>query len=1417
MSKVSKFEAGYQKFVAAGGSKYDDYMRELADTHGINYDLWHKQIYLESRFDPKAKSPTGVRGIAQFTGATGRAYGLRNEDDLYNPMKALDASARHFKDLVRNSNGDEVRAMLAYNRGEGSVGRSDLQAYDRGDYDSIGGEGNNYIKLLGSAAQGAPESFRKYTGGVAPKPATKEAERRLGLNRQPSANQFPQEGDTFESNQAIDDKMTVGFNEVRNSKVQEYPWTSEVTAAAAQQPAGLNDAQAPVTSPSVDFRLQQGGTASRAATTREMIYDATGRQTDGGERGWFEGGVDATVQSAIASPLGAIYRTRDEGGFSDMMNMFTSTPHPESNWSYEDGERWEALGVDPAYFQTIASGTREMEETNIRIALGTQKARAQAAKASQSGHILGQLVGGTIGDPLTYAGGAVKGASVASRFAKGAALGGGLNVAAEKVNTNVTGGDADYLMAAAGGALLGGTLGAAFGQRTPRADLKGAVRNPSEIHTAPENAKLSDKLEDSIHESTRNVEQHMDITQGKDVVTKSVEDFDPARTKEGTFGVYEVQDDGSVIMGESGARISAGNIFNPESLHQFTEMHGLPSPFGTASRDWTPQRGAQGVGLGDFGTAGYQLNQTKSPELLALVNDTFRSPTGYKDGSQGVPYMATQDIASRLGNTDRQTLTGILGDLQRHEGRNAVFAKRNPSDDHFEGISRNIGEARESGDYSKVPKDLQDTAKKLGKLLDDKFEAGLSPSKFGRIDAPPVFSDGGGMRNYYPVHWNRHSINDLVKQVGGDIEQVKDAFARSFIESYRKDPKVRAEVDKFLTETVENVDLNTEVIKYAKGVAKGIVENDGKVGANNSTLAADSAVTGLSSLADSPHLRMRHKFGNNAEVEFNGGLFSPNDMRKFNIGQVIPAYTRGINGHIALHGGTGKTTGQVVDEINNLRSKATAAGDKQLVKEIDQYSGMLKALTGHSRADKAEGSMQASLRALANLTYAGRNAYFALQSLGEVAALVTKGHVSLIMNRVPIVNKLLDKNHILSLKDTRELRGDLMGMELSDMIRNSRSSTIDSVKEGGAWDGTAAVTGGLKYYTNELTARMPTSRAVTGLQNIIVEAGQMGALTDVINHTFKIGKVSKLVKLDDEKYLRSMGLTEEIYSQLQDHMKKYIVPADNKGKKKMAIKNREEFIDHPLTNDLWRFLDAAANEAVIRQDRIQNMTAGHMNAGWSMLTQFKSFSLQSLNARTVKGFHDATKNGRAVDQTLTAIVSSGLAAGVYGIQTSGTAMSMPEGKRKAYLDRALTPEMVAYAALTRASHAQGAAAGVFNMVAGAVGYHPAQMVRSSVEKTDWERREDSPMKALTGNSMKNTSAEAVFDNLSQQVPSVATAKGLYKLGHNAVAKGLSGDVPQTDFHTGMHEAFRSLLPNDPVTQMFVNNFFEEQMGVKTRR
>ncbi|MCC6948543.1 MAG: transglycosylase SLT domain-containing protein [Bradyrhizobiaceae bacterium] len=94
-------------------------LHEAAKENDLPVPLFARLIWQESRFRPRAVSPVGARGIAQFMPATAAERGL---EDPFNPIEALPASAQFLRDLVEQF-GNFGLAAAAYNGGPGRVSR----------------------------------------------------------------------------------------------------------------------------------------------------------------------------------------------------------------------------------------------------------------------------------------------------------------------------------------------------------------------------------------------------------------------------------------------------------------------------------------------------------------------------------------------------------------------------------------------------------------------------------------------------------------------------------------------------------------------------------------------------------------------------------------------------------------------------------------------------------------------------------------------------------------------------------------------------------------------------------------------------------------------------------------------------------------------------------------------------------------------------------------------------------------------------------------------------------------------------------------------------------------------------------------------------------------------------------------------
>jgi len=104
--------------------KYSDEFRRVAKLHGLDWKLLAAISYQESHWNPRAVSPTGVRGLMMLTRDTARQHGINDRAD---PRDSIRGGALHFV-AVRNKIADTIpepdrtwMALAAYNSGYGHL------------------------------------------------------------------------------------------------------------------------------------------------------------------------------------------------------------------------------------------------------------------------------------------------------------------------------------------------------------------------------------------------------------------------------------------------------------------------------------------------------------------------------------------------------------------------------------------------------------------------------------------------------------------------------------------------------------------------------------------------------------------------------------------------------------------------------------------------------------------------------------------------------------------------------------------------------------------------------------------------------------------------------------------------------------------------------------------------------------------------------------------------------------------------------------------------------------------------------------------------------------------------------------------------------------------------------------------------
>ena len=101
-----------------GHQGLDQLIASSGDKYGLDPTLIYLVMREESRFDHRAVSRVGARGLMQLMPATAAKLGVRN---IHDPVENVDAGARYLRTLLEMFDGDVNLALAAYNAGEGAV------------------------------------------------------------------------------------------------------------------------------------------------------------------------------------------------------------------------------------------------------------------------------------------------------------------------------------------------------------------------------------------------------------------------------------------------------------------------------------------------------------------------------------------------------------------------------------------------------------------------------------------------------------------------------------------------------------------------------------------------------------------------------------------------------------------------------------------------------------------------------------------------------------------------------------------------------------------------------------------------------------------------------------------------------------------------------------------------------------------------------------------------------------------------------------------------------------------------------------------------------------------------------------------------------------------------------------------------
>jgi hypothetical protein len=1378
--------------VKAAGTPYDSLIQEAADANGVNYDYLHKKIFNESSFDPNAKSPTGPRGLGQFTKATGRAYGLVTDEDFFDPAKSIGASAKLTADLLKTYKGDYLKAALAYNQGNGRAGAPQLAALDSGDFSKIAPEGRQYMANLLEVAGDSP-SRKWFEGPNAPKQTAEAFAVSQSVSAQPSVER---------GSLGVRSSMNIGGSDV-------------------------------------DTSTQKG--------FRELELEQNPER-----EAWYHSGE--AMKAALATSLpGQIYRNITVEDHDPLEWMGETAGDAE--WSREDYDNIRKEGIDPQYFGFIGDFTR-YNKAKLPEAIALAKENMENDKAMKGAGWAGQLAAGGVSaavDPLTYVplpGTALlsKGARIGSQ----ALASGGLAVAGEGIKEATTGIEGHYLGAAIGGAAIGGTMAAVLDkwiakslvvpgrQEMADADLEKVLamhgdsalpnqRVELEDDMLPQAPKVEDEMDDEYLEKILGMHgershrqeglkelpddtvegilaRHQEASEPNEFMGPSIRlqareqarqagaddpTVMPWRTDEepqGAFGVDYVDhpsEPGAVRL-RDGSILSPTNPINPRTIKALAELE--------------PERSAAGFKFGGLTEIGLTLTRSEDEELRGIGAQLFRSPVGGESGSNGKFGAVAADVIERERGQDHVALNAIVEAQQEAMKDVAVKSLPGGRQAHRETVDRRIAEAIEDPTGSKLAK-LTEAEKRYAKIVEDHFvrkeDILENPAQFGNIDAVSIMPQTRHSGRYIPNIYD-DGAKLLQIQRFGDANGLQKAITESWMASYLSRPAVRTRIDKMIKESIEKngkvatpEEMKRAVVEYAHNKAFGISHS---TDFNRSSLIDDN-LEGLVGQDANNFLEGRHLFDSDVSVQLSDGTtFAVNDLRSFDIPQITSSYNRRVNGDVGIMAATGKDTKALKDAILKIKAKN---GNTM---EVEALQESIKLLTGRSRRDP-DSALATFARSLTDISFATKNAYMGVQNLTEVAGMITKGHTRMLMKGVPFLREMTTWGTKIKPHQLEDMHNMIFGRELDDLIRPRRDDIVQRLRNQGNGKVVSQAVGTMKFVTGEAAARSPFTKFLTETSNYIMDAGRQGALVDLVNVALS-GKPSKLF---NEKRLHAMSITKAQFGDMQNALREHMVKDPQGGFK---IRDRAKFQSDPRVMDIWRLGDKVADETVLRPHKLSNSDSIAQNAYVKLAMQFKNFVFRSVNGRLIRGIYNTSKNSQGIDQALQVSLSLGMAASFYVAQRYVQAQGMPKEERRDFLKRSLDLNMIAYAAASRSSHV-GSPLGIANFAMAPLGFDAAAAVRTSVLPRGPQYSERN--KAIKYSPLRSSGIQDPLSKVLEQIPGAGVLGSIYQIGSGTAGvfreEGRSMDQ---QYKASLYNGLRNLIPNDPVSQRALNAIMQEQ-------
>jgi len=169
-------------------SPYDDFVKKYSERYGFDYRLMVAQMHQESKFNPKAKSYAGAKGLFQVMPKTAKELGFKNPA---HPETGIHAGIKYMKWVQERMEYYDIKddqliwfALASYNAGSGHVADAIRLARQKGWRDDVWFDNVEKAMLLLSYKKYASKARYGYVRGKEPVNYVRSIKQRYEIYKQ---------------------------------------------------------------------------------------------------------------------------------------------------------------------------------------------------------------------------------------------------------------------------------------------------------------------------------------------------------------------------------------------------------------------------------------------------------------------------------------------------------------------------------------------------------------------------------------------------------------------------------------------------------------------------------------------------------------------------------------------------------------------------------------------------------------------------------------------------------------------------------------------------------------------------------------------------------------------------------------------------------------------------------------------------------------------------------------------------------------------------------------------------------------------------------------------------------------------------------------------------------------------------------